>query len=230
MKSSQLQSIAIAAASLLLIAGSTTKATAQPAVIPSGRTVLTFVNRLLINPPQALVFGYFPTVDGIPAPLFSGAPGESTAYFTWSLDAAGAFTLQNGDANTPGSVGVAVLPSGHNLNVYFNANPNQSWNDPASFSAGRLVASFQSTTGTQTSSGTVALVTQSYVLVSSENFLFKGQTYNFERLVPHGFTSIALSGNVPLGNPIPSAPPLVFSAAGSGLAIGGSLSGLPQRF
>jgi hypothetical protein len=68
------------------------------------------------------------------------------------------------------------------------------------------------------------------VLVSSENFSCKGETYNFDQLIPHGFTSIALSGNVPLGNPTPSAPPLIFPAAGSGLAIGGSLSGLPQRF
>jgi hypothetical protein len=230
MKSTRIQSIAIAAASLLLIAESATQATAQPAIIPAGRTVLTFVNRLLINPPQVLVFGYFPSVEGIPAPLFSGTPGESTAYFTWSLDAAGASTFQNGDANAPGNIGVAVLPSGHNLNVYFNANPNQSWNNPASFSAGQLVATFRSTTGTQTSSGPVALVTQTYLLASSENFSFKGQTYNFERLIPHGFTSIALSGNVPLGNPNASAPPRVFAAAGSGLAIGGSLSGLPQRF
>jgi hypothetical protein len=216
---------------MLLFAGSWTQALAQPAqIVPAGRTVLTFVNRLVINPPQVQVFGYFPTVEGLPGPLFSGTPGESTAYFTWSLDAAGAVQIQNGDATAAGSAGVAVLPSGRDLNVYFNANPGQNWSNPASFSAGQLVATFRSTTGTQTGSGPVAMVTQSYVLVSSTPFQFKGETYDLGRMLPNGMTFIALSGNVPLGNTNPPAPPLIFTAAGSAIAMGGRLSGFPILF
>ncbi|MBZ5626627.1 MAG: hypothetical protein LAQ69_49290 [Acidobacteriia bacterium] len=73
----------------------------------------------------------------------------------------------------------------------------------------------------------MALVTQSYVLVSSTKFTFLGETYDFGRILPHGVTFIALSGNIPLGNTTPPAPPLVFSAAGSAIAIGGALSGFP---
>ena len=214
----------------VLACSSSMPATAQPGnSIASGRTVLTFVNRLLINPPQVLVFGYFPTLQGIPEPMFSGTPSENTAYFTWSLDAAGARQIQNGDATAAGSVSAAILLSGEAYNVYFNPNPNQSWDNPASFSAGQLVATFRSTTGTQTGSGPVALVTQSYILESSQDFTFRGQSYNFARLLPHGFTITTLSGNVPLGNTTPPKPPLVFAAAGSGVAIGGPLSGLPRR-
>jgi hypothetical protein len=216
---------------LLLSATSGTPALAQPArIMPAGLTVLTFVNRLVINPSQIQVFGYFPTIHGLPDPLFSGTPGEGTAYFTWSLDAAGAVQIQNGDTTAAGSAGVAVLPSGHSLNVYFNATPGQSWNNPGSFSAGQLVATFRSTTGTQTGSGPVALVTQSYVLISSTKFTFKGETYDFARLLPNGMTFIALSGNIPLGNTTPPSPPLIFPAAGSAIAIGGALSGLPALF
>lgn len=218
----------VLAAAMMLIPGLSIPAVAQPTpAVPAGRTILTFVNRLLINPPQVLVFGYFPTIEGLPGPLFSGAPGENSAYFTWSLNAAGAVQLQNGDANAAGSTGVAVLPSDRDFNVYYNASPNQNWNNPASFSTGELVATFRSETGTQTGSGPVALVTQSYVLVSSRSFSFKGQSYDFVRLIPHGFTVCTLSSNVPLGGATTF--PLIFTASGSAVALGGGLSALPWR-
>src|SRR5262249_50725784 len=79
--------ISLLGSSLLLISMSTPTAAQPRAGVPSGQTVLTFTNRLLINPPQVLVFGYFATIQGLPEPLFSGPPAESTAYFTWSLNA-----------------------------------------------------------------------------------------------------------------------------------------------
>lgn len=112
--------------------------------IPAGQTVLTFVNRLIINPPQVPAFGYFTGLTGLPDPLFSAVPGEATAYFTWYLNAPGALQIQNGDAAMPGSTSVAVLPAGESLSVYYNATPNQSWTNPGSFSAGQLIATFKS--------------------------------------------------------------------------------------
>ena len=195
--------------------------------IPAGQTVLTFVNRLLINPPQVVVYGYFVDIAGVPGPLFSGTPSnEATAHFTWSLNAAGAVQLQNGAAKDPGSIGVAVLPSNESFNIYYNANPNQSWSNPASFAAGQLIASFKSTPGTQTGAGPVSFVTQSYTRVSSQDFTFKGETYNLERVIRHGFTLFGVASQIPLDGAL--APPLTFSAAGSAVAIGGSLSGVPD--
>ena len=161
---------------------------AQP--IPAGQTVLTFVNRLIINPPQVAAFGYFTGITSLPDPLFSGAPGEATANSTWCLNAPGAVQIQNGDPATPGSTSTAVLPAGETLSVYYNATPNQSWTNPASFSAGELIATFKSTAGTQTGSGPVALVTQSYLLASSGSFVFKGEIYNLGRMLPHGSQAI----------------------------------------
>lgn len=206
---------------LVLTLGIPVAAEAPPNV-PAGETVLTFVNRLSINlqtnPPQALVFGYFPTVQGLPGLLFSGAPSESTAFFTWTLNSSGAHQIQNADTT------VVVLPTGQSLDVYFHSNPNQSWSDPASFSAGELVASFKAGSGTQTNSGPVVLVTQSYYLTFSKDFSFKGETFNFAGLLPHGFTLFAHGSNIPLTPP----PVLTFSAGGSGIAIGGRLSALPH--
>jgi hypothetical protein len=189
--------------------------TAQAENPGAGRVVLTVVNRLLLNPPgTALVIGYFPTIEGLPEPLFAGAPGESSAYFTWSLDASGATILPNGD------VAAAVLNSEKTLNIYFNAVPNQTWTNPGSFTGGQLVATFKSSTGTQTGSGPVALVTQSYALDSSSDFVFKNRTFNFRDLIPHGFTIVAFSSNIPLTGPPTPGFPLVFAAAGSGFANG----------
>jgi hypothetical protein len=194
-------------------------AAAQPAAsIPAGQTIMTFVNRLLINPPQVVVYGYFVDIVGLPGPLFSGTPGETTAYFTWSLNAQGALQLQNGDPKDPGSIDVAVLPSGEAFSVYYNANPNQNWNIPASFSAGQPIATFKSEPGTQTGVGPVAFVTQAYSLVSSHDFFFKGRTFNLARLIPHGFIVSSVSGNIPLNGAV--APPLTFAAAGTAAAIG----------
>jgi hypothetical protein len=56
----------------------------------------------------------------------------------------------------------------------------------------------------------------------------KGEIYDLARLLPHGFTFFTLSSNIPLGGA--PTPPLVFTAAGSGVAMGGELSGLPRLF
>ena len=61
--------LSLLAAAMMLIPGLSIPAAAQPpAEVPAGRTILTFVNRLLINPPQVLVFGYFPTIEGLRHP------------------------------------------------------------------------------------------------------------------------------------------------------------------
>lgn len=206
---------------LLLIASGASYA--QPGTA-AGQAVLTSVHRLLLNPPQqVIVLGYFPTINGLPGPLFSGAPGENTAYFTWTLNAAGAQVLANGD------ISVAVLKPGNTLNIYLNANPNQNWDDPASFSAGQLVASFESGEGTQTGRDPASLVTQTYVLTSSQHFFFKGKSFSFAQLIGNGFTMIAFGSNIPLPNALPGPPALVFTGSGTGVAVGPSISGLPNH-
>jgi hypothetical protein len=208
--------IGLLAASMALIAVWSTAGLAKNRTTPAGQTASHFVDRLLLNPGlnQALVIGYFSDVEGISDPIFSGAPSEATAFFTFSLRAHATGLVVNGDTS------VAFLGSDESLNVYFNATPDQSWDNGASFSAGQLVASLRSEPGAQISTGPISLVSQSYVLVFSQDFVFNGTTYNFKQLTPYGFTSTVLASNIPLAGAGTPDFPLVFTGAGSNVAIG----------
>ena len=98
-----------------------TAAMAQNSPAPAGQVVVDSVNRLYLNPvtTQVLLTGYFASIEGLPGPLFSGVPSESTAHFTWSSASSGATVLPNGD------IAGVVLNSGENFNVYYNPSPNQ---------------------------------------------------------------------------------------------------------
>ena len=215
--------IGMAVASMLLTSGLPTTLRAQNGSAPAaGMTVLTCQSRIYINPgpvTQVVVAFYFTDVAGLPGPLFSGDPSESTAYFTASFDNTGAKIINNGDVST------AVFNPGRSFNIYFNPAPNRTWDDPAGFATGQLVATYKSSMGTSPSSGPSGGVTQSYILASSSDFVFQGKPYNFKNLIPNGFTN----GNAAAGsmNQGPSSGfPLSFAGAGSFVSIGGVLSGL----
>jgi len=63
-------------------------------------------------------------------PLFNGAPGESTAYFTFSTDE---LTLTGMPSN--GDVEMNLVSPGF-FYVYYNPNPAGDWKDPATFVKG----------------------------------------------------------------------------------------------
>ncbi len=111
-------------ASAFVLCCASAMAWAQPPDITlAAQTVLTFVNRLYVNPPaQAVVAGYFVNIADLPDPLFATALGENTAYFTWYLNASGAMILSNGDPGA-GGASVAVLPAGASFNIYYNPAP-----------------------------------------------------------------------------------------------------------
>jgi hypothetical protein len=119
------------------------------------------------------------------------------------------------------------------MNIYFSPNPGglfsgpRNWNNTDSFAQGQLVAVYKASGGGGASSGPTSHVVQGYTLVSSSDFTFNGQTYNFRYLVPHGFVTIAYGSNVPLAGAGSATYPLVFTFGGTNLAIGGALSSLP---
>jgi hypothetical protein len=193
--------------------------------IPAGRTVFTFVDRLLLDPPEATAYGYFVNIEGLPGPLFSGTPSENTAYFTWSFDTSGFLQLLNVNPNNaadPGNSNVAALPAGHCWSIYFNTHPNQAWDNPASFTAGELIARFKSTLGTSAAAGPVFLVTQTYVLDWSRDFVYKGEVRNLASSIPYGFTIFSFNSEIPLFGA--TNPPLTFTGAGSAVAVSKRIS------
>lgn len=127
------------------------------------------------------LFGYFPYIAGLPVAFFSGTPSEATAYFTFRSPT---FTLQ---VITNGAVlhVFPVTPSGSSnvtYNVYYNANPNQSFSNPASFSQGQLIGSFNSLKWMATVTPNGGSVAGSFALQSSSDFTIQGQTYNLKNI------------------------------------------------
>jgi hypothetical protein len=183
--------------------------------IPSAQTVWQHTGRIYLNlsTGQAIYAGYVVHLDGVSDSLFDGSPGEGTAYFTFSTDV---LTLNPMPSNADLSL---YLVSAGTFNVYYNSSPSGDWSDPASFSQGKLIATFkrdQSLFPFFTTYGVHAL---SETLESSRNFTFNGKTYNFNRMVPNGITFASFLSATPqlTGR---SDYPLAFAAAGTTMAVG----------
>src|SRR5215212_3527500 len=80
--------------------------------------------------------GYFLHLQGVEGDLFSGAPGEGTAYLTFLADPFTATNIVNGDI----TLGMDAVGD---FAVYLNREPGATFSDPASFGAGEEVARFR---------------------------------------------------------------------------------------
>lgn len=73
--------------------------------------------------------------------------------------------------------------------MYFNGSPNGDWNNPDSFSSGRLVATFTRRQPLLVINvGTMFNAFSSSELTASHEFVFNGQTVDFKSLFPNGLT------------------------------------------
>jgi len=162
---------------------------------PAGRMVWQHVGRVYLNSNGQFVYaGYIVHIDGIDTPLFIGPPSESTAYFTFStgpLAAQMTFLPLNGDVNL-------ALVSAGTFNVYYNAVPSGDWSKPASFSSGKMIATFERKESLFAEIGPVSFHNLSETLASSHSFTFNGQTYNFDRIAPNGITFAQFCSNATL--------------------------------
>ena len=165
---------------------------------------------LLAADGTAQVICYLAFIDGISESIFSGTPGEATAFFTLRTDTITAQPILNGNT-------VVFLQSAGTYKVYFNSSPHGDWNDPDSFSTGRLVATFTRTPPLLVNVGTMASGFFSADLSNSNEFVFNGHTMSFKHLVPRGVTWLLTI----TGLPLPGPPGFVATQpfAGSALAI-----------
>jgi hypothetical protein len=154
-------------------------ATAPPSIGVVGAQM---IGRILFNADGTVeTIGYYPFIEGLPSPLFSGTPGEKTAFFTFRSTTFTSQTIANATITNL----FAIPPAGgQNLvNVYFNSTPNQDFSNPNTFSAGQLIATYnwQGLMGTSVAPyfGTEVATLQ---LVSSADFSFDGQTFNLATL------------------------------------------------
>lgn len=181
---------------------------------PTGQVVWQHVGRVYVNPNngQFVYAGYLVHIDAIDSSLFNGSPSEATAYFTFSTGVAQLTPLPNN-----GDVALDLVSAG-TFSVYYNAAPVGNWSNPAGFSSGKLIATFQRKESLFPQIGPVSFHSLSETLLSSSSFEFGGQTYNFNRIAPNGITFAQFFSTTPqAGTTDYSA---TFAGAGTVFAVG----------
>jgi hypothetical protein len=154
-----------------------------PAAIPAARVAWQLVGRGLINPATGMVqvLGYFTFLEGVPGPMFLGAPSEATAFFTLRSDPFTLQTIPNGDI-------LVGLLGPETFSFYLDTTPNQNFSDPASFSDGQSIVTLNRLPAQLILVGPVATDKFSTELISSQDFFWQEQKFNLAHLTPHGVT------------------------------------------
>jgi len=117
----------------------------------------------------------------------------------------------------------------HEVQFYFDADPNQDFTDFDTFRDGEHVATFTTVRNMASQIGTIGTFINSAKLTWSKDFTYiDGKTYNFKDLVPGGITVHILTNFVPIvdgsGNPVvvmhpqlDGAPTIMFPFSGTGI-------------
>ena len=163
--------------------------------------------------------GYFLHVQGIDDEMFSGVPGEGTAYLTFLADPFTATLVENGDL-------ALGMDAAGEFGVYLNPAAGATFDDPASFGAGEEVARFRRVSvvvGATVGSGQgdlplFSLNVFSAQLVSSREFELGGRCHDLGRLMPNGITQWGTTAATAIGD-LPGYVSVV-PFVGSAIAIG----------
>lgn len=187
------------ALALTFVLGSVVVAGGNPVVkrVPAGQVAWHFVVNRTENvgaPPD--VVGYLSAIQGVKGPMFQDQPCAvpitvgcaENAYFTLRVRqfSGGPPTILISADPQVGGVVLSELI----FDVFFDRTPDQSWNDPESFSNGRRIATFKESdlqVATTASGGLLSLFSSK--LIYSRAFGYHGQRVNFRKLVPFGVTS-----------------------------------------
>jgi hypothetical protein len=217
---SQWTSLALLAGLTILLFGFFAPAAAQVGKTPANHVVWQHVGRIYLNPDtgKAIYAGYLVHINGISTSLFSGPPGEGTAYFTFKTDVLQLTPLPNN-----GDISLYFVSAG-TFSVYYNPSPKGDWDDPDTFSCGQLIATFERTESLYPVIGPIGFHSLSESLVSSQNFTFEGQTFNFSRISPDGITFAQFFSSTPLAGAGITGYSVVFPGAGAVTAVGSRLS------
>jgi len=189
---------------------------------PASQVVWQHVGRIYVNPNtgRAIYAGYLVHIYGISSSLFDGDPSENTAHFTFSTDVLQLTPL-------PNNADIALdLVSAGTFSVYYHASPDGDWSDPRTFADGQLIATFQRQESLFPIIGPLGLHSLSESLLSSRDFTFSGQTFNFNRIAPHGITFSQFFSSNPISGGGFGDYSVVFPSAGAVVAIGSKISAL----
>jgi len=164
--------------------------------------------------------------------MFDGAPGETTAHFTFAAEPFKASGLTNG------TLSLGLDPVGE-FSLYLQRRPAGTFDDPASFAKGECIATFRRTSlvvgttvgitasitvGAAAGTTAVPLVGTNVFsarLVASTPFEFGGRRHDLVDHLGHGITQFGTASETPVVPP-PKGYTLVLPFTGSAIALGKS--------
>ncbi|HUP61891.1 MAG TPA: hypothetical protein VNA69_15905 [Thermoanaerobaculia bacterium] len=160
----------------------------------------------------ALDVGYFLHLQGVEGDLFDGAPGEATAYFTFSAEPFEVRRYTN--AGLPFS-----LSERGEFGIFLKETPGSSFDDPDSFATGQRIAAFRRVSVVVGVSiiepapgASPAMNVFTADLVWSCPFRFRDREYDLAQLIPNGITQ--------WGTAVPQAGESAVPFVGSAIAVG----------
>jgi len=215
-----LTAISLLATLTILLSGTFAPAAPQIGTTPANHVVWQHVGRIYLNPTngQAVYAGYLVHINGISTSLFNGTPGVGTAYFTFHTD-----VLQLTPLPDSSDMSLYFVSAG-TFSVYYNPSPNGNWGDPDTFSSGQLIATFERQQSLYPVIGPIGFHSLSESLVSSQNFTFDGQRFNFNRISPDGITFAQFFSSTPIPGAEFGYYTVVYAGAGAVTAVGSALS------
>lgn len=158
------------------------------------------------------VLGYFTFIEGVPGPVFAGAPGEGTAYFTLRSKPFQAQIYPHGD------ILIGLLGS-ETFTLHADRTPDQDFSDPASFPDGATLAEFDRRAAQIDFVGPVFTDTFSVDFQSGRSVEWMGQRLNLRRTTPNGVT-LAVTGSAAFQPTGLADFPVSVSLGASAVAIG----------
>jgi hypothetical protein len=206
--------VCVVLACLALPPGSGVRAADEGGKVPAGRVVWQLVGKTLLNPATGAgqVLAYFTFIEGVPGPMFSGAPGESTAHFTLrSLPFQTQF-LAHGD------ILIGLLGS-ETFTLHADATPDQDFDNPASFSDGEELAGFNRLPAQINFVGPVFTDTFSATFLSSQTVSWEARPIDLRQLTPNGVT-LAITGSTAFQPTAVPEYPVSVSFGASAVAVG----------
>jgi len=172
-------------------------------------------------------YGYFLHLPFPGVRMFDGAPGETTAHFTFAAQPFKASGVSNG------TLSLGLDPVGE-FSLYLQRRPAGTFDDPASFAKGECIATFRRTSlvvgttvgitanvaiGGATTVPLVGTNVFSARLIASTPFEFGGRQHDLAEQVGHGITQFGTASETPIVPP-PKGYTLVLPFTGSAIALG----------
>lgn len=177
-----------------------------------GRVKLNFVDS------TGVVYGYLTALSGLNtiAPLFAGAPSETSAYLTFRADIKFQPLPGNGSLG-PNQFAVApILVEAGTWSIYFTLGPVHNWDNPDTFSNGEVVATLNRAVEQFSVYPAFSIDAGAATLKSAKRFTLPGERpTDLRELLSGGVVDITSGPPIPLAGSTPTGP--IFAFAGYSL-------------